>query len=339
MSTNSSSNGPREGENAPTSVPPSPAPAPSLMASLMASASAGMLARIPCHPMDTIKARLQVQTEAAGGGRYRNLLDAGRQIARAEGFRGLYRGFPITFWGSAPGTMLYLTTYDVAKGWSVPLVSSHLGTGTSAEAVGQFTAGLIAEAVSCLFWVPIDVIKERMQIQSVPSSAVPRGAPLGYTNTRSAIATIMKGEGLRGLYRGYGATLASFGPFSALYFMFYERIKAATLSVQGGSALSFGWGIVTASLAGSAASLLSNPLDLVKLRLQVQRGAAASATDAAGGGGVPFQYRGMAHALASIIKQEGPAALFKGAGARIAFHAPSTALTMAFYEQIKSSLA
>ena len=32
-------------------------------------------------------------------------------------------------------------------------------------------------------------------------------------------------EGLSGLYKGYGATVLSFGPFSGLYFMFYEKIK------------------------------------------------------------------------------------------------------------------
>lgn len=28
-----------------------------------------------------------------------------------------------------------------------------------------------------------------------------------------------------GLYRAYGATVGSFGPFSAFYFMFYEYLK------------------------------------------------------------------------------------------------------------------
>jgi hypothetical protein len=35
----------------------------------------------------------------------------------------------------------------------------------------------------------------------------------------------MKTEGAGGLYRAYGATVASFGPFSAFYFMFYEQFK------------------------------------------------------------------------------------------------------------------
>ena len=35
----------------------------------------------------------------------------------------------------------------------------------------------------------------------------------------------MRTEGIRGLYRAYGATVMSFGPFSALYFLFYEKLK------------------------------------------------------------------------------------------------------------------
>lgn len=46
-----------------------------------------------------------------------------------------------------------------------------------------------------------------------------------YKSDRDAIRQTIKSEGIRGLYRGYGATVFSFGPFSGLYFMFYEKIK------------------------------------------------------------------------------------------------------------------
>jgi hypothetical protein len=36
---------------------------------------------------------------------------------------------------------------------------------------------------------------------------------------------IKASEGIKGLYRAYAATVFSFGPFSALYFMLYEHIK------------------------------------------------------------------------------------------------------------------
>eukprot|EP00354_Favella_ehrenbergii_P000428 CAMPEP_0170471928 /NCGR_PEP_ID=MMETSP0123-20130129/14055_1 /TAXON_ID=182087 /ORGANISM="Favella ehrenbergii, Strain Fehren 1" /LENGTH=115 /DNA_ID=CAMNT_0010739881 /DNA_START=291 /DNA_END=638 /DNA_ORIENTATION=+ len=87
--------------------------------------------------------------------------------------------------------------------------------------------GMFAEAVACSIFVPVDVVKERRQVQ----------ANLGtfkYKNDADAIRQIMRTEGVRGLYRAYGATVMSFGPFSALYFLFYEKLKerAANFTAQ-----------------------------------------------------------------------------------------------------------
>ena len=46
-----------------------------------------------------------------------------------------------------------------------------------------------------------------------------------YKSDRDAYRQIKQTEGIWGLYRAYGATVASFGPFSALYFLFYEKLK------------------------------------------------------------------------------------------------------------------
>lgn len=46
-----------------------------------------------------------------------------------------------------------------------------------------------------------------------------------YKSDLDAIRQIKMTEGVRGLYRAYAATVLSFGPFSALYFMFYEQAK------------------------------------------------------------------------------------------------------------------
>jgi hypothetical protein len=150
------------------------------------------------------------------------------------------------------------------------------------------------------------------------------------------------------VYRGYGATLASFGPLSALYFALYESMKGAVLArrggVQGGSGagggaaagtttLPLGWQITTACAAGGLASALTNPLDLVKLRLQVQRGAASVGGSADGS----QPYRSLAHGLRRVVAEEGWRALFRGAGARVAFHAPATAVSMTAFETCKAA--
>ena len=104
-----------------------------------------------------------------------------------------------------------------------------------------------------------------------------------YRNDLDAIRQIMKTEGTRGLYRAYGATVGSFGPFSALYFLFYEKLKEWTVhftaddymrKLQEKDAaqkqdISFGQAMFCSMQAGVLASVVTNPLDMAKLRMQV----------------------------------------------------------------------
>lgn len=65
----------------------------------------------------------------------------------------------------------------------------------------------------------MDVVKERLQVQA--------NRQLGYQYKGSfdALKTVLREEGYRGLYKGYFATLFSYGPFSAIYFGVYEEVK------------------------------------------------------------------------------------------------------------------
>jgi hypothetical protein len=78
----------------------------------------------------------------------------------------------------------------------------------------------------------VDVVKERLQVQSIfvprptsPSNSSSSASARRYNGSIDALNKIMREEGLRGIYKGYGATLLSYGPFSALYFMFYEIVS------------------------------------------------------------------------------------------------------------------
>lgn len=331
---------------------------PSIYSTMMASALSGMLVRIPLHPIDTCKAKLQVQrtppvtatatstasTTGSSSIQYTSLRDCFRQTLRHEGLRGLYAGFPITFIGSAPAACLYFTSYELNKSFlaSVPILNS-------TEFAVHFAAGLLAECFSCVLWVPIDVVKERQQVQSnlkaLASSATATSSPKLYRNTFDALITIARTEGLRGIYRGYGATVASFGPYSALYLSLYEKSKIAMASILSSpnplsrtsstvptkplstSDLPFYGYLLSGGFAGGIAAILTNPLDLIKLRLQVQRGKYFH-----------FNYNNLVHGLITIVREEGAKTLLKGATARCAFYVPSSALSIALFDTIKNTL-
>ena len=299
---------------------------------LLASSTAGMIARLTCHPLDTCKAILQVQHSkkhaAVTGGQvgYSNFVHVLRATLQREGIVGLYRGFGVAFFGGAPGLCLYLSSYEKSKSW--------LGSFSYFQeqpAMSHFVSGMTAEAFSCVLFVPIDITKERLQIQGMGG-----GTTFNYKGNMDAIRQIWRHEGLRGVYKGYGATLLSFGPFSAFYFTFYEQLKAQSLVLTRThpNDVPFIQHMLNSVLAGMAASFVTNPLDLVKLRLQVQRSGIASG----GGDMLPWgrPYRHLFDGLSQIVKTEGTSALLKGVGARMAFHGPATAISMACYESLKS---
>ena len=183
--------------------------------------------------------------------------------------RGLYRGIGVSIVGSAPATCLYLTSYELSKDALQGVESFR-----DRPSLLYLSAGMMAEALSCVLWVPIDVIKERMQVQTQPlpgtSGALQQQQRLYYRNTIDALRTISRTERLGSLYKGYLATLFSFGPFSALYFMFYEKVRAVMQKRLETDELPAHYTLTSAALAGATASFLTNPLDLIKLRLQVR---------------------------------------------------------------------
>ena len=100
----------------------------------------------------------------------------------------------------------------------------------------------------------------------------------------------------------------SFGPFSALYFAFYEKLKENL--VKPNEEISFVKSLLLSGLSGAVAGTITNPLDMAKLRMQIQR--AERATGTAENFEGRFGYKNMFHGIQLIYKNEGIPSLFKG---------------------------
>jgi hypothetical protein len=315
-----------------------------IVSNALGSAAAGIVGRCLTHPLDTAKARLQ----AVGEHGYKGPFDVLKRTAQTEGIAGLYRGFGAVIVGGTPGTILYLCSYDIFKTrlsqYQYANQNNHAAEQPGDESfLVHFASGLLAESIACIVYVPVDVIKERLQVQHSHSLA-----GTGTSTNRShqqyqggwdALKQISKTEGVRGIYKGYAATLGSFGPFSALYFVFYEKLKKASqqrLHTKG--ELPFLQTLLSSAAAGALASWLTSPLDMAKLRLQVQRGNAANSTAAtAVATTTTTVYRGVWDCLVHSYKyQGGVQGLFRGAGARVLHFAPATTVTMTCYETCRS---
>ena len=157
--------------------PPSAPPAPALQHVVLASSISICLGKIATHPLDTLKAKLQVQIGTAhapqrSGGQPTGCQPTGSavlRIVRQQGLRELYAGFPVAVLGSLPAGAMYMSSYELAR----PRIREWFGVGGEIRFSGNkrgasfatdLTAGLFAEAFSCLVWCPVDVLKERMQV-------------------------------------------------------------------------------------------------------------------------------------------------------------------------------
>jgi len=240
----------------------------SLLTNALASAAAGCFGRICTHPLDVAKARIQYHEPGAPP--YKGTFDVLRRTSQTEGIKGLYRGFGAVIVGGIPATVVYLCSYELVKTRLSQITGTDDDGGNFAV---HFTAGMIAESLSCIIFVPVDVIKERLQVQHPVSEATKSSESVlpNYRNSLDALKQISKHEGLAGIYRGYGATLASFGPFSALYFVFFEDLKSRIrhhLNENKNAVIPFPWLVGSSACAGALASWITSPIDMAKLRLQ-----------------------------------------------------------------------
>lgn len=109
-------------------------------------------------------------------------------------------------------------------------------------------------------------------------------------------------------------------PFNGLYFMIYDSSKAS-MRTRG---LDKKWESLCAPLAGVLASAATNPMDLVKTRLQV-----AASNPAL------FDYTSSFDALVKILKREGASALMDGALSRVLLLTPRLSIAVLSYEYVK----
>ncbi|KAM5546656.1 folate transporter 1, chloroplastic [Rosa sericea] len=179
------------------------------------------------------------------------------------------------------------------------------------------TAGAVAGFATVAAMHPLDVVRTRFQVNDGRISNLPT-----YKNTANAIFTIARLEGLRGLYAGFSPAVIGSTVSWGLYFFFYGRAKQR-YSKNGDEKLSPGLHLASAAEAGALVSLCTNPIWLVKTRLQLQ---------------TPLHqtrpYSGFYDALRTIMREEGFASLYKGLGPSL-FLVSHGAIQFTAYEELR----
>ncbi|KAF5478124.1 mitochondrial adenine nucleotide transporter ADNT1-like [Juglans microcarpa x Juglans regia] len=188
----------------------------------------------------------------------------------------------------------------------------------------SLVAGGVAGGVSRTAVAPLERLKILLQVQNPHS--------IKYNGTVQGLKYIWKTEGIRGLFKGNGTNCARIVPNSAVKFFSYEQASRGILwlyrqqpgneEAQLTPVLRLGAGACAGIIAMSA----TYPMDMVRGRLTVQ-------TENS-----PRQYKGIFHALSTVLREEGPRALYRGWLPSVIGVIPYVGLNFAVYESLKDWL-
>ncbi|XP_077085425.1 solute carrier family 25 member 44b [Siphateles boraxobius] len=274
-----------------------------------------MAIRATVYPATLIRTRLQVQK---GKSLYTGTYDAFCKILRAEGLRGLYRGFMVTTFTLISG-QAYITTYELVRKY----VSNYSKDNSLKSVVAGGSASLVAQSIT----VPIDVISQHLMMQGQgehltrfkikPETGFDAKRSVFFGQTRCIIGQIFAADGIRGFYRGYVASLLTYIPNSAVWWPFYHFYAEQLSKMAPSNCPHLVLQAMAGPLAAATASTVTNPMDVIRARVQVEGRTSVIET------------------FNQLIREEGFWGMTKGLSARIISSTPTAIVMVVGYETLK----
>ena len=207
----------------------------------------------------------------------------------------------------------------------------------------QSVGGMTAAFLTC----PLDVLKTRLQsdyyqsqlnasriARNVPplhTLSVPRSAALHFRETFQILFSIPRVEGWRALFAGLGPNLTGVVPARAINFYTYGNGKRLIANRFNGGQESAWVHCAAAATAGIVTGTATNPIWMVKTRLQLDKSHAEKAH-------AGRQYRNSWDCTKQIVRHEGVRGLYRGLSASYLGVSEST-LHWVLFEQGKAYLA
>jgi solute carrier family 25 folate transporter 32 len=220
--------------------------------------------------------------------------------------------------GNSLGWALYFLWYRQAQ----DVIRSYRGysADTSLSSLDYLTASATSGVLSAAFTNPIWVIKTRM----LSTSATKHGA---YSSMLSGLKSLWLNEGYKGMFHGLVPSLAGVS-HGAIYFMAYEKLKAARRRSRNGAPLTNLDTIATSGLSKVFAGTLAYPHQLVRARMQMYNPTDLTLRPSLGVVGV----------IKQVWHHEGFLGFYKGLGPNLLRVMPSTCVTFVVYENVRWAL-
>ncbi|XP_020512869.1 electrogenic aspartate/glutamate antiporter SLC25A12, mitochondrial [Labrus bergylta] len=187
-----------------------------------------------------------------------------------------------------------------------------------AESAYRFTLGSIAGATGATAVYPIDLVKTRMQNQRSTGSFV---GELMYKNSFDCAKKVLRYEGAFGFYRGLVPQLIGVAPEKAIKLTVNDFVRDKFTGKD--NTIPFFAEVMAGGCAGGSQVIFTNPLEIVKIRLQV----AGEITT------------GPRVSALSVVRDLGFFGLYKGAKACFLRDIPFSAIYFPAYAHLKTLMA
>uniref|UniRef100_A0A672N0Q6 Calcium-binding mitochondrial carrier protein Aralar1-like n=1 Tax=Sinocyclocheilus grahami TaxID=75366 RepID=A0A672N0Q6_SINGR len=188
----------------------------------------------------------------------------------------------------------------------------------AAESAYRFALGSIAGATGATAVYPIDLVKTRMQNQRSTGSFV---GELMYKNSFDCAKKVLRYEGVFGFYRGLLPQLIGVAPEKAIKLTVNDFMRDKFTTKE--DTIPLAAEILAGGCAGGSQVIFTNPLEIVKIRLQV----AGEITT------------GPRVSALSVVRDLGFFGLYKGAKACFLRDIPFSAIYFPVYAHTKASMA
>ncbi|KAJ9155349.1 hypothetical protein NKR23_g1535 [Pleurostoma richardsiae] len=212
-----------------------------------------------------------------------------------------------------------------------------------AKSWAHMVAGAVGGMTAATLTAPLDVLKTRLQsdfyqaqLRAARASHTHAGLnpvrAMGYhvQETLQILASVQRQEGWRALFKGLGPNLVGVVPARAINFYTYGNGKRLIAQWFNGGQEAAWVHLSAGVVAGVVTSTATNPIWMVKTRLQLDKNVAEQSH-------VRRQYKNSLDCVRQILRNEGFTSLYKGMSASYLGVAEST-LQWVLYEQMKRSL-
>jgi len=267
------------------------------------------------HPFETVKIRLQLQGELQSKDvavkKYKGVFHGVSVIVKNEGVRGIYRGLGSAYIYQILLNGCRLGFYEPLRASCTKLVFKD----TNVQSLGvNIFSGAASGILGAMAGSPFFLVKTRLQSYS---PFLPVGTQHKYRNSFDGLSKIYRAEGVRGLYRGMGASMVRTGAGSSVQlptYFFAKRRLIRHAGMEDGLALH----LLSSTASGFVVCCVMHPPDTVMARLYNQHG---------------NLYSGIVDCLWKTVSTEGVLSVYKGFTAHLARILPHTILTLTLAEQ------